>query len=157
MSSVHLWVHRDPPKPEHATLGKMYVNGKYFSETLEDIYRGQDPANKIKGRTCIPCGTFLLSIDFSPKFGVLMPHIHGPGLDGFWSGLRIHPMNTELDTEGCTGVGARRGIINGLPAILDSRITYNQLMVVLAPYLGGKKEGVIGDITYSFDAPTKAA
>lgn len=160
MNRVHLYVHRDAPKPGHPTLGKLYIwrDGvwKYFSETLEDEYRGQDPRNKVAGRTCIPCGDFILSIDYSPKFGRPMPHIHGPELDDNWQGLRIHALNTADQTEGCLGVGARRGVISGQPAILDSRVTFAQLEAVLTPYLGGKAEGVIGTIKYSFDAPFAA-
>ena len=48
----------------NCTLGKMYINGEYFAETLEDVDRGlhQDLSTeenqklKVYGETCIPYG-----------------------------------------------------------------------------------------------------
>ena len=64
-------------KADTYTIGKLYVDGKYFSSTLEDKDRGLDQKmpieqiNKLKvyGETAIPTGTYKITLDVvSPKF-----------------------------------------------------------------------------------------
>jgi hypothetical protein len=95
---------------EQVTIGELYINGKYFSDTLEDVDRGltEDDniakINKIKimGRTAIPTGTYYLVMDMSSRFKKIMPHILDvPGFQG----IRIHAGNTDKDTEGCPLLG----------------------------------------------------
>ena len=60
------------------TIGILYINNKYFCEILEDTDRGlKDSMSleeikkiKIKDQTCIPYGTYTITLDVvSPKFG----------------------------------------------------------------------------------------
>ena len=82
------------------TIGRLYIDGEYFCYTLEDKYRGDAP--KVKGNTCIPVGTYQVTIDFSNRFQKDMPHI----LDvPQFEGIRIHSGNTDKDTEGCILLG----------------------------------------------------
>lgn len=103
-------------KPEY-TVGQLYVDGKFFSNTIEDTDRGLkqsmslDEIKKLKkaGITCIPSGTYQISIDVvSPKYAkkpsmvafnnAKMPRLLSvPGYEG----VLIHPGNSAKDTEGC--------------------------------------------------------
>lgn len=81
---------------EKSTIGMLYVNGQFECYTLEDKVR--DYPNKIAGQTAIWYGTYKVVIDFSQRFQKLMPHILNVPL---FEGIRIHPGNTDKDTEGC--------------------------------------------------------
>ena len=88
------------------TIGKLFIDGVYECYTLEDKVRevdGQPVSSwKIAGQTAIPKGTYYVVIDDSIRFGKPMPHIvNVPGYDG----VRIHPGNTDVDTDGCILVG----------------------------------------------------
>lgn len=92
---------------EDCTFGKLYINGVYECETLEDTDRElEDEGNeKIAGETAIPRGTYNVIIDFSQRFGKEMPHV----LDvPQFTGIRIHPGNKAADTEGCILLGLVR-------------------------------------------------
>lgn len=99
------------------TIGKLYIDGIYFCDTLEDKVRDI----KIKGETAIPYGTYKGKITYSPRFKKLLPLI----LDvPNFSGIRIHSGNTENDTEGCILVGENKVI----GKVINSRIIFNKLM-----------------------------
>ena len=44
-------------KPDY-TIGKLYIDGKYFCDTLEDQVRDLAKERKIPGRTAIPAGVY---------------------------------------------------------------------------------------------------
>lgn len=85
------------------TFGKLYVDGKYLGETLEDTDRFLEAGGeKIDGKTAIPRGRYKVTVTFSNRFQKPMPCIHDvPGFDG----VRIHGGNTEEDTHGCPLLG----------------------------------------------------
>lgn len=91
-------------------IGKLYINGKYFCDTLEDVDRGLDSTMteedikkiKVKGETAIPTGIYKIILNYSPKFKKVMPLI--TNVKGY-SGVRIHTGNSAKDTEGCLLVG----------------------------------------------------
>jgi len=69
--------------------------------TLEDLPRKV----KIKKATCIPTGTYVVTLVNSPKFGRGCPAINGvPNFDG----VRIHAGTSHKWTEGCILVGFER-------------------------------------------------
>lgn len=121
------------------TIGKLYVNGKYFCDTLEDKDRSlnQDMTEeqvrkiKVKGKTAIPTGTYKVTLNVqSPKYKAkstwysynkgYMPRILN--VKGF-DGILIHSGNTEFDTEGCILVG--KNTVVG--KVTDSTNTFKRL------------------------------
>ena len=109
-------------------IGKLYINGKYFCDTLEDVDRGLDDSmtedeikqSKIKEQTAIPVGIYTVLLTYSPKYKRIMPLINN--VKGY-SGIRIHSGNSSKDTEGCLLVG-KNTVVGRLT---DSRNTYNAL------------------------------
>lgn len=115
------------------TIGKLYIDGEYFCDTLEDKDRGltddmtvSEISNiKIKKETAIPTGTYKITITYSNRFKKNMPLIND--VKGF-EGIRIHSGNTDKDTEGCILVGFNK--IKG--NVINSRDTYNKLFSILS-------------------------
>ena len=114
------------------TIGKLYIDGVWFCDTIEDTDRGLDDSmsvdeilkKKIKGETAIPTGIYKIEITYSPKYKRMMPLILG--VKGY-SGIRIHSGNTSKDTEGCLLVGRNTKV--GM--VTDSRNTYQRLFARL--------------------------
>ena len=115
------------------TVGKLYIDGEYFCDTLEDKDRGLTDSMtvgeiskiKIKKETAIPTGTYKVTITYSNRFKKNMPLINN--VKGF-EGIRIHSGNINQDTEGCILVGFNKVKGN----VINSRDTYNKLFSVLS-------------------------
>jgi hypothetical protein len=113
-------------------IGKLYIDGVWFCDTIEDTDRGLDDSmsvdeilkKKIKGETAIPTGIYKVEITYSPKYKRMMPLILG--VKGY-SGIRIHSGNISKDAEGCLLVG--RNTVVGM--VTDSRNTYQRLFAKL--------------------------
>lgn len=114
------------------TIGKLYVDGVYVCDTIEDKDRYLDDSmtvseilkRKIKGQTAIPTGHYNIEITYSPKYKRMMPLLLG--VKGY-SGIRIHSGNTAKDTEGCLLVG--KNTVKGM--VTDSRNTYQRLFAMM--------------------------
>lgn len=100
-------------KKDTYTIGKMYIDGKYFCDTLEDKDRGLTQttplsiikSKKVPGQTAIPTGTYKVIVNKSPKFGRMLPRLLDvPGFDG----ILIHRGNTDKDSSGCLLVGENK-------------------------------------------------
>lgn len=119
-------------RKETYTIGKLYVDGVYLCDTIEDRDRGLDDSmsladimvKKRYGETAIPYGVYKVEITYSPKYKRLMPEIKN--VKGF-SGIRIHSGNTAKDTLGCLIVGKNTQV--GM--VTESRKTYNKLFALL--------------------------
>jgi hypothetical protein len=119
-------------RKENYTIGKLYVDGVYFCDTIEDKDRGLDDAmglaeimvKKRYGETAIPYGTYKVEITYSPKYKKLMPEVKN--VKGF-SGIRIHSGNTAKDTLGCLIIGRNTQV--GM--VTESRKTYNKLFALM--------------------------
>lgn len=86
---------------EDSTIGKLYIDGVYFSETLEDKVRDV----KIQNITAIPYGKYEVIVNFSNRFQMQMPLlISVPNYEG----VRIHWGNYSKDTDGCILLGTTR-------------------------------------------------
>lgn len=100
-------------KKEKYTIGKMYINGTYFCDTLEDTDRGLTQEmnldiidkTKVYGKTAIPTGRYRVELTKSKKFGRVLPLLYN--VKGF-EGIRIHRGNTDEDTLGCILVGQNK-------------------------------------------------
>ena len=116
------------------TIGKMYIDGEYFCDTLEDTDRGlkQDMAlselkeMKVYGKTAIPTGEYPIAYTYSPRFKKHLPLLlNVPAFDG----VRIHSGNTHKDTEGCILLGENKAV----GKVLNSRKTMDEFLRVLKP------------------------
>jgi len=84
-------------KSEKSTISKLYVDGVYQCDILEDTVR---PVGQLKifGKTAIPAGKYQVIVTMSNRFKRLLPLlVNVPGYEG----IRIHPGNSAIDTEGC--------------------------------------------------------
>ncbi|MCI6672433.1 MAG: DUF5675 family protein [Prevotella sp.] len=114
------------------TIGRMFIDGKYFCDTLEDVDRGltslmttEEVAKvKKKGATAIPTGVYNVAYTYSPKFGRQMPLLLG--VKGF-EAIRIHSGNSDKDTEGCILVGRNTQV----GRLTESKFTFEKLNAML--------------------------
>lgn len=116
------------------TIGKMYIDGEYFCDTLEDTDRGLAQGMALStlkemkeyGKTAIPTGEYIVTITYSNRFKKMMPLINDvPAFDG----VRIHSGNTHKDTEGCILLGENKAV----GKVLNSRKTMDEFLRILKP------------------------
>jgi len=97
-------------KKDTYTIGKLYINGTYLCDTLEDKDRGltkdmsvsEIQKKKVYGETAIPTGKYQVIMSYSNKFKKVLPLVlNVPG----YSGIRFHSGNTANDSLGCILVG----------------------------------------------------
>lgn len=94
---------------ENFTYGKMYLNGIFFCNTLEDTYRGQDLSNiKVYGETAIPNGKYKTIVSYSPKFKKELPELLNVP---YFTAIRIHTGVGINSTDGCILIGDN---VNGI-------------------------------------------
>ena len=101
-------------KGESYTIGKMYLNGEYFCDTLEDAIR---PV-KIPNETAIPAGIYKVEVTYSPSFKRNLPLlVDVPN----YTGIRIHNGSNKDHTSGCILVGfnTSKGILSDSRKISD--------------------------------------
>ena len=134
---VNLFLKRIAKKPMY-TIGKLYIDGNYFCDTIEDTDRGLSQAlpidinvmRKVKGKTAIPTGTYKITLDIvSQRFsnraqykfcnGKLPRLLNVPAFEG----VLIHIGNDANDTEGCILVGKNKQV----GKVLDSTTTFRKL------------------------------
>ena len=125
-------------RKEGYTIGRLFIDGERFCDTLEDTDRGlrQDMslpvirAKKRSGVTAIPTGRYRVTLDVqSPRFrtkemyrfcnGYLPRLLNVLGYEG----VLIHVGNTAKDTEGCILVGKNTKV----GKVLESRVTFVRL------------------------------
>lgn len=126
-------------KKENYTIGKLYIDGKYFSDTIEDKDRGlsqdmsltQIKKIKVSNETAIPTGTYDITLQVtSPKFknktwaqpygGKIPRLLNVPGFEG----VLCHPGSDQNSTSGCLIVG--QNTIVG--KVTNSQNTFHKLM-----------------------------
>jgi hypothetical protein len=101
---------------DKCSIGTLTVDGTLECHTLEDVVR---PV-KIAGQTAIPEGEYTVVINFSNRFQRQLPQL----LDvPQFTGIRIHPGNTDKDTDGCILVGTTRGG----DVVGQSRVAFDKL------------------------------
>ena len=130
-------------KKQSYTIGNLYVDGKFFSNTLEDTDRGLKDSmtlgeileQKKPSKTAIPSGTYSVTLDVvSPRFGSkpfykevcngkLPRLLNVKGFDG----VLIHAGNTAEDSTGCLLVGQNK--VKG--QVINSQATFRELYKLL--------------------------
>lgn len=120
---MKLRVERLWKKPTY-TVGRLYVDGKLYCNTLEDVVRDLTKEAKVPGKTAIPAGTYKVIFNWSPKFGRNLPRLlNVPHFDG----ILIHPGNTADDSAGCILVGKNTEV----GRLTESRYTSDKLNVLI--------------------------
>ena len=123
------------------TIGKLYVDGKYVCDTIEDTVRDLDKdgkfANgevKIPGKTAIPYGRYEITMKVkSPKYSNFSKYSWAKKYDGYlprllnvyqFDGVLMHVGNSALDSEGCIIVGENKVV----GKVINSVNTFRRLM-----------------------------
>lgn len=142
-------------------IGHLYIDGKYFCDTLEDTDRGLDSSMplkklqsiKIKSRTAIPTGLYAVTLNtVSPKYskkqffnklcnGKMPRLLNVPAYEG----ILIHTGNKPEDTDGCLLVGYNKvkgGLVNSTEAFV-------KLYEILSK-ANEKHEGIYIEITRKY-------
>ena len=95
------------------TIGKLFIDGKYFSDTIEDVNRDLnkdgdllDPGeSKVYAQTCIPLGTYDVIVNRSPKMKRDLPRLlNVPHFEG----ILIHRGSSEKSSAGCIIIGENK-------------------------------------------------
>lgn len=117
-------------KNANYTIGRLYANGVYVCDTLEDTERSV----KIKGLSAIPIGCYKVAMSIkSPKYSNFTRYKWAKSYDGKlprlldvpgFEGILIHVGNTVKDTSGCILVGCNT--MNG--TLRRSTETFKRLM-----------------------------
>lgn len=124
------------------TIGRLYIDGKYFCDTLEDTVRDlnkngklDNGEKKIAGLTAIPYGKYEVTLKVrSPRYSKIQKYMDFCGgymprllkvLD--FEGILIHPGNTAKDTDGCVLVG-KNTVVGKLT---DSFNTWKKLYLLM--------------------------
>ena len=119
---MEIKVKRITPIDYPYTIGKMYIDGEYFCDTLEDQVRDLNKNGKfdngevkIAGETAIPYGRYQVVVTMSPRFKRELPRLlNVPNFEG----ILIHRGNTDKDSAGCLLLGENKvkgKVINSTP------------------------------------------
>lgn len=111
-----------------STLGRLYIDGVFQCYTLEDAAR----VVKVDGQTCIPEGTYALSLrtkgSVTIEYMKLYPTMHRGML---WlvnvpdfEYVYLHRGNTPADTKGCLLVGLHCSMDSGEFVLQESAKAY---------------------------------
>lgn len=116
------------------TIGKMYINGEYFCDVLEDRVRDLENQVKVPNKTAIPYGTYEITLDVkSTKYSDFNKYPWAKEYNGYlprltnvplFLGILIHPGNTEHDSSGCLLVGENKVV----GKVINSKATFERLM-----------------------------
>lgn len=129
-------------KKDDYTIGKLYLNGEYFCDTLEDKVRdlnkdgdlNDEGEGKVYGKTAIPYGRYEVTLKIqSPKYAQRASYIWCGGylprlieVNGF-DGILIHAGNCAEDSAGCLLVGENK--VKG--RLVNSMATLKRLYAIL--------------------------
>lgn len=111
-------------KKKDYTVGRLYVDGEFFCNTLEDVVRDLPKEKKVYGKTAIPAGTYKVVYNWSPKFSRNLPRLLNVP---YFDGILIHPGNTAVDSAGCILVGKNTSV----GRLSESRYTSDRLNVII--------------------------
>lgn len=107
---------------DDCTIGELTIDGMDECYVLEDKDRRleDNPNAKVHGQSAIPRGLYNVVITPSNRFKRDLPLLQSvPGFEG----IRIHPGNTQADTEGCLLPGRNHTD----RTVTESRAAFNAL------------------------------
>lgn len=128
-----------------STIGELYFTdpngGEHFiTHILEDEARPDGV--KIQNHTCIPAGDYKVKLTMSNRFKRVLPLVYNDSktlavVSGKvkWEGIRIHPGNTDADTEGCLLPGQK-----GKDIVLNSREAFVLVENAIKSIMSRKKD-----------------
>ena len=114
------------------TIGKLYIDDKYFCDVLEDTNRDLNHdgdltdkgETKVYEQTAIPFGIYQVVVSYSKRFEKILPELlNVPSFEG----IRIHSGNTIFDTAGCLLVGENK--VKG--KVINSRYYADKITAML--------------------------
>ena len=132
-------------KKKDYCIGELYIDGKFFSNTLEDPDRGltstmnltEIKSKKIKGDTAIPTGLYKITLNVaSSKYSNFSKYPYAKFCNGKmprllnvpgYEGILIHAGNTQKDTEGCILIGQNKVV----GQVINSQATWKALYTEL--------------------------
>lgn len=125
-------------KGETYTIGDLFIDGEFFCNTLEDKVRilpllcADTPQGiscrckeKKYAETAIPCGTYRITMQHSPKFKRVLPYLHDVP---HFLGILVHNGSNIDHSAGCVLIG--RNTIKG--GLTESRATSDRLNEILS-------------------------
>ena len=122
-------IERATYKEGETVLGRLFINGSYFCDTLEK-------------RSCmIPKGVYQVDYCDSPKFKRNLPLVYGKDVPAS-KGIRMHAGNSIKDTTGCILLGEEKNNrvinsknwVNNLCFILDHDSVYDKTVLMVVNY-----------------------
>ncbi len=123
------------------TIGKMYIDGKYVCDVLEDKVRDlnkngkfDNGETKVPNHTAIPYGTYEITMHVkSSKFSDFEKYPWAKEYDGYlprltnvplFVGVLLHVGNSDVDSSGCLLVGENKVV----GKVINSTNTFRRLM-----------------------------
>ena len=121
-------------KGDSYTIGKLYIDGVYECDVIEDVVRKLPTTcpntprgiactckEKVYAETAIPAGTYKVTMEYSPRFKRKLPYLHDVP---HFIGILIHSGNDQGHSSGCLIVGKNK--VKG--KVLESQVTLNALL-----------------------------
>lgn len=124
------------------TIGKLFIDGKYFCDTIEDVNRDlnhdgdltDSNEGKIYAQTCIPFGTYTVIVNRSPKMKRDLPRLlNVPHFDG----ILIHRGTSEKSSAGCIIVGENKVV----GKVINS-VKYEDALVAILKHAQNQNEKI---------------
>ncbi len=101
------------------------IENQFLCNILEDTFRGNDLAKcKIPGKTCIPEGSYIIKMTYSPRFKKDLPQLLNVP---FFTGIRIHSGNNAEHSEGCLLPGMNKAVGQVLESKYHTDIIINKI------------------------------
>jgi len=124
------------------TIGKLYIDGKFFCDTIEDVNRDLNKDGdltdkgelKVYAETCIPFGTYKVIVNRSPKMKRDLPRLlNVPSFEG----ILIHRGSSEKSSAGCIIIGE-----NKIVGKVINSVKYEDVLVAILKHAQNDKEEI---------------
>ena len=138
-TKLKLVLNRTELTPKY-TMGKLYIDGEFFCDIVEDTVRDISKGNctkKVQHETAIPYGTYQVSVNVpSPKFDgrsdykSVCGRYHVPMVMNVpcFKGIRIHKGSSASSSSGCLIVGNKSSEAG---RVVDSEAVFKKLYPIL--------------------------